>query len=212
MVKIKTFVFSPLQVNTYLVFDESGKCVIIDPACYDDKEKFILVDFIKKENLEPVLLLSTHGHIDHILGNNFVIKEYNIPFKTHKDSVFFIENAREHAQAFGFEVQDQVKPDGFIDNGDIVSFGDQQFEVIHLPGHADGSLCFYHIEQKLLFCGDVLFKGGIGRADLPTGDYNKLISNINEKLMVLPEDVRVFPGHGPETTIGYEKSNNPVIS
>ncbi len=123
----------------------------------------------------------------------------------------FIENGKEYAMTFGFEVEDLVKPDEFLDDGDIIEFGGQKLKVIHTPGHADGSLCFYNEQAGKLFCGDVLFKAGIGRTDLPTGNYDTLISNIKEKLLVLPEDVVVYPGHGPETTIGMEKKANPFL-
>ena len=212
MGKLKTFTFNPFQVNTYVLYDESGQCVIIDPACYEDTEKKILAEFIMKEKLEPLFVLNTHGHVDHILGNNFITKEFNIPLKTHNDSLYFIEKGKEYAQVFGFEIQDQVKPEEFLEDGGVINYGNQQLKLIYTPGHADGSLCFYHQEDGLLFCGDVLFKAGMGRTDLPTGDYDKLIKNIKEKLMVLPEDVIVYPGHGPETTIGEEKYNNPFIA
>ncbi len=211
MTKTKLFVFNPFQVNTYVLYDDAGKCIIIDPACYEDPEKRALSDFIKKEGLEPVMILNTHCHIDHILGNNFVKNEFGIPLKTHKDSLMFIENGKEYAMTFGFEVEDLVKPDEFLDDGDIIEFGGQKLKVIHTPGHADGSLCFYNEQAGKLFCGDVLFKAGIGRTDLPTGNYDTLISNIKEKLLVLPEDVVVYPGHGPETTIGMEKKANPFL-
>jgi len=212
MGKLKTFTFNPFQVNTYVLYDESGQCVIIDPACYEDTEKKILAEFIMKEKLEPLFVLNTHGHVDHILGNNFITKEFNIPLKTHNDSLYFIEKGKEYAQVFGFEIQDQVKPEEFLEDGGVINYGNQQLKLIYTPGHADGSLCFYHQEDGLLFCGDVLFRAGIGRTDLPTGDYEKLIKNIKEKLMVLPEDVVVYPGHGPETTIREEKNSNPFIA
>ncbi len=210
--RIKTFAFNPFQVNTYLLYDDSGRCVIIDPACYEDPEKRVLSDFIKKEKLNPVLALNTHCHIDHILGNNFVTREFAVPLKVHKGSLMFIKNGKEYALSFGFEVEEIVKPNGFLEDGDIIEFGRQQLKVIYTPGHADGSVCFYHQDEGFLFCGDVLFKAGIGRTDLPTGNYDMLIRNINEKLLVLPEDVIVYPGHGPETTIGMEKRSNPFIS
>lgn len=211
MTKIRVFAFNPLQVNTYLLYDESGQCVIIDPACYEDPEKRALSEFIKKEKLKPVMALNTHCHIDHILGNNFVTKEFSIPLKTHKDSLMFIEKGKEYAMTFGFEVQELKKPDGYLEDGEVIEFGQQQLELIHTPGHADGSICFYHKQSGLLLCGDVLFRAGIGRTDLPTGDFDTLIESIKQKLFVLPDDVIVYPGHGPETTIGEEKRSNPFL-
>ncbi len=211
MLKIKTFVFNPFQVNTYLLYDDTGQCVIIDPACYEDPEKLALADFVGKEGLNPVLALNTHCHIDHILGNNFVTGKFSIPLKVHKDSMVFIKNGKEYALSFGFEIEEIAMPDGFIAEGDIIEFGNRQLKVIHTPGHADGSICLYEHKAGVLFCGDVLFKSGIGRTDLPTGNYDNLISNIKEKLMLLPDDVVVYPGHGPDTTIGMEKRNNPFL-
>ncbi len=212
MLKIKLLVLNPFQVNTFILYDSTKECVIIDPACYDDAEKIALEEFIEEEKLQPKFALNTHGHIDHILGNNFVTEKYNIPLKVHKDTLFFIERSKEYGQTFGFEIQDQVKPSTLIEDGDILTFGQQQLKAILVPGHANGSLCFYHEKEKKLFCGDVLFKGGIGRTDLPTGNYDKLIKNINEKLLTLPEDVVVYPGHGPETTINEEKNSNPFLT
>ncbi len=209
---IKIFVFSPFQVNTVLLYDESRQCVIIDPACYEKKEEEILVDYVIDNGLTVKMVLNTHCHIDHIFGNNFLTNEFNIPLKAHNDSLLFIEKAKEFAEAFGFEVNEQVTPQYFLKEGDIIKFGNQELEVIYTPGHADGSICFYQRKDGFLLCGDVLFKSGIGRTDLPTGDYDKLIKNINDKLMVLPDDVVVYPGHGPETTIGEEKRNNPFLN
>lgn len=211
MTKIKLFVFNPFQVNTYVLYDDSGECIIIDPACYEDTEKRALADFIKTKGLKPKQAINTHCHIDHILGNNFVSKQFDIPIITHKDSMVFIESGKEYALNFGFEVEELAEPAGFVDEGDLINFGDQQLKVILTPGHAAGSICFYHEKGGFVFCGDVLFKSGIGRTDLPTGNYDTLINSINNKLMVLPEDVIVYPGHGPETNIGMEKRNNPFL-
>jgi len=209
--KIKTLSFNPFQVNTYVLYDGTGECVIIDPACYEPNEERALVSFIDGEGLKPVAVLYTHCHVDHILGGRFVCERFALKPLAHADTMPFLENSVEHGRLFGFEVKKPVMPEEFLNEGDSIVFGDQKLEVIHAPGHADGSLCFYHPVAGLLISGDVLFQAGIGRTDLPTGDYDTLIASINNKLMTLPPGVKVFPGHGPATTIGYEREHNPFL-
>ncbi len=207
MIKIKEFVLNPFQVNTYILYDDSGECAIIDAACYEKNEKNQLTDFIREEGLKPVAQLFTHCHIDHILGSRFISKTYKLKPLTHKDSMPFLENSREYGKVFGFDVEKPIMPESYIEEGDVVAFGNQTLRVIETPGHAAGSLCFYHEEEGLLFAGDVLFKQGIGRTDLPTGNHDLLIKSILDKLMKLPENTTVYPGHGPATTIKDERSN-----
>ena len=208
---IKTLPFNPFQVNTYVLYDHTKQCVIIDPACYEPHEERALVSFIDAEGLRPTAILYTHCHVDHILGGQFACEHYNLQPLAHRDALPFLRNSMEHGRIFGFSVKMPVMPVDFLDEGDSISFGDQLLQVIHTPGHADGSLCFYHANGKVLISGDVLFHGSIGRTDLPTGDYDTLIASINEKLMTLPDDVKVFPGHGPSTTIGQERESNPFL-
>lgn len=210
--QIKRFVFNPLQVNTYVLWDETMECLIIDAACYTGEEQKQLSDFIDKNELRPVKMISTHSHVDHILGNAFVKKEYNIPLYAHKDGNQFVRTAESSASVFGLQVKETVFPDHYLDEGDAITFGDASLQVLYTPGHADGSICLYAADDKKLFAGDVLFRGGIGRTDLPTGDYDKLNRHITEKLFSLDDMVTVFPGHGPETTIGEEILNNPFIN
>ena len=211
MLKIKIFPFNPFQVNTYVLYDETGECVIIDASCYESHEEKQLRMFIEEKGLKPVLLLNTHCHIDHILGNNFVADTWNIKPVMHKDSIPFLENAIEYGQTFGFNVKKPVMPEEFIADGQIIRFGNQELKVLETPGHAAGSVCFYHQEQNLVIAGDVLFHNSIGRTDLPTGDYDILINSIQTQLMVLPDETRVYCGHGPATTIGEERKGNPFL-
>lgn len=212
MIQYRNLVFNDFQVNTYLLWDETKECVVIDAACYYENEKQSLKEFITRHNLKPVKLINTHNHLDHILGNPFVKKEYNIPLYAHEEGQLFIRMAEGSASFFGVDVNETVNPDYHPKDGDTLSFGSSELKVIYTPGHADGSICLFAQNEKMLFAGDVLFRGGIGRTDLPTGDYSLLEKSIKEKLFKLGEDVRVMPGHGPETTIGYEKSNNPFIN
>lgn len=212
MSSIKIFPFNSFQVNTYVLYDETGECVIIDPACYEKEEEKQLSDFILSEKLQPKHLLLTHAHIDHILGIRFVSDTYGITPLTHKDSMAFLESSREYGKVFGFDVKKPVLPDSFLSDGDTVSYGKQNLKVIYTPGHAAGSLCFYHEKDQFLIAGDVLFQNSIGRTDLPTGDHDTLIKSILHKIMILPDAVKVFSGHGPQTTVGRERTSNPFLN
>ncbi|MCD4746439.1 MAG: MBL fold metallo-hydrolase [Bacteroidales bacterium] len=212
MIKIKYFFFNAFQVNTFILYDETKECVIIDPGCYEESEESALSDFIEKEGLKPVKLLNTHCHIDHILGNNFICKKYNLKPEIHKAGLLFLNSSEEHASMYGFKMDKAIEPDKFIAEGDIIKFGTSELYVIYTPGHADGSVCFINKKQKFVIVGDVLFKESIGRTDFPTGDYNLLINSIKNKLYILDDDFIVYTGHGPETSIGYEKQNNLYVN
>lgn len=212
MISVKTFVFNPFQVNTYIVYDESLECIIIDAACTNKSEEEQLVNFISANNLKPVLLLNTHTHIDHISGNDFIVKRYNIPYKIHEEALGFIHSAKEYAIGFGFPLEEVAMPTGYIANGEIIRFGNSEIEVLYTPGHANGSICFYCKTGNFVIAGDVLFCGSIGRTDLPTGNHGLLLKNIKEKLLSLPENTKVYCGHGPDTTIDNENKHNPFLA
>lgn len=211
MLKIKKFVFNPFEVNTYVLFDDTKECAIIDPGCHDEREREELTAFIEKEGLKPKYLLNTHSHIDHIAGNHFVTEKYGLPVTASLKGARFAAQTKEGAAVFGFGDITFVPPTNDLKEGDMVSLGDSKIEVVETPGHADGSVCFIHREDKFVISGDVLFAQSIGRTDLPTGDYDLLIKNIREKLFTLDNDYRVYPGHGPSTTIGFEKVGNPFL-
>ncbi len=212
MIHIHALTFNDFQVNTYILWDQTLECIIIDAACYYDEEKNRLASFIGSKRLKPVKLVNTHNHVDHILGNPFVKNEYKIPLYAHKDGDLFIRMAQSSGTIFGLEVTETISPDYSLKEGDKVHFGNSELNVLYTPGHADGSICLYASAEKALLAGDVLFKEGIGRTDLPTGDFNLLKQSIQEKLYKLDNDVKVFPGHGPQTTIGHEKEQNPFIT
>jgi glyoxylase-like metal-dependent hydrolase (beta-lactamase superfamily II) len=211
MLNIERFVFNSFMVNTYVIYDETGEAVVIDAACYDEKEKAALSDFIKKKGLKVVRNITTHCHIDHILGNGFIEEQYGIRPEYHRDSVPFLRTAAEIGASFGYQVPKLPEPAGYLEEGDVVKFGNSELKVLFTPGHAAGHLCFYHEPERFLVTGDVLFRDTIGRTDLPSGDFNLLMESIKNKLFTLPDDVTAYPGHGPETSIGYEKVNNPFI-
>ncbi len=211
MLQIKILPFNPFQVNCYVLYDQTGECIIIDAACYGQQEQAILKGFIQEQNLKPVLLVNTHCHIDHILGNNFVAENWSLKPLIHKDGMEFLTNAVEYGQTFGFEIDKPVMPEEFLSEGQILRFGNQELQVLETPGHAAGSVCLYHQEEKFVIAGDVLFYNSIGRTDLPTGNFETLVKSIQSKLFILPEETKVYCGHGPSTSIGEEKRSNPFL-
>jgi len=211
MLQIKIFEFNAFQVNTIILYDETKECVIIDAACYHESEQNKLRKFIESESLKPVKLINTHCHIDHILGCNFMSDQYGLDLGIHEAGKLFIDVAAEHALDFGFTIDHIHVPLYFLNEDSIIKFGKTSLKVLYTPGHADGSICFLNEESKLVIVGDVLFRESIGRTDLPTGNFELLKKSIHEKLFTLPNDYTVIPGHGPKTTIGYEKENNPFV-
>lgn len=212
MITVKRFTFNPFQENTFVLSDETKECIIIDPGMDGAAEEDALVSYISDNGLKPVLLVNTHAHVDHILGNAFTAARFNLKLIAHKDCVHFIERAKGQAQMFGMQMGDTKAIDEFIDESDQLIFGNSSLTIFHTPGHADGSLCFYSKNDGFVITGDVLFNQSIGRTDLPTGDYKLLQKSIWEKLFTLPDDTVAYPGHGPETTIGFEKMHNPFVA
>jgi glyoxylase-like metal-dependent hydrolase (beta-lactamase superfamily II) len=211
MIHVETLVFNAFQENTYLVYDDTLECVIIDPGCQDIYEQQELVDFIQKKKLKPVKQLYTHCHIDHILGNAFVFKKYGLRPIMHRRSLPFFKNAGVQSRMFGLDEIEIIEPEEFFDEGYKIKFGDSSLEVLYTPGHIDGHVCFTDKNSKFVIVGDVLFRESIGRTDLPSGDFDLLISSITEKLYCLGADFTVYPGHGEKTTIGHEIRFNPFI-
>ena len=212
MSKVKVFENNPYQENTYVLYDETGECAIIDPGMYTSAEQNIVVNFIKDNNLKPVLLLNTHCHIDHVLSNKFIFEQYGLKPQFNRGEVEVLEAVVAYAPAMGIRYDVSPLPDVYLPETGNVNFGNTTLTLIFAPGHSPAHLCFYDKAANLLIGGDVLFRGSIGRADLPGGDYNLLIRNIEEKLFTLPDSCTVYPGHGPETTIGFEKQHNPFFS
>jgi len=211
MTSIQRFPFNPFQVNTYILWDETKECAIIDPGCYSADEQEILTGFIAENGLKPVRLLNTHCHIDHIAGMAFVSHYYSLQPEAHPAGLAFIRHSEKAGFVYGFDNLETIDPQLPLKEGDIIRFGKTELHVIETPGHADGSVCFICHTDKFVITGDVLFHQSIGRSDLPTGDYDVLIKNIRDKLLTLPPDYKVYSGHGPETTIGYEAYSNPFL-
>ncbi|HUX58806.1 MAG TPA: MBL fold metallo-hydrolase [Bacteroidales bacterium] len=210
--KTYKFVFSPIDVNTYILADSSGDCAIIDCGCYNKNEFERLESFIKDKNFNPVLLLNTHCHLDHIFGNRFMLDRYSLKTFSSEYEEPNRKNSVKHAMFFGLTMDNPPEPAGFLVDNQVVTFGTTELVALHVPGHAPGSLAFYNEKNDCVFTGDALFEGSIGRTDLPGGDYETLIESIRSKLFILPQSTVVYPGHGNETTIAEEMKSNPYLS
>lgn len=209
----RRFVFNPFQINCYVHYDENSKdCVLIDPAVYTEQEIFRLLEFIETNNLNVKYILNTHGHIDHILGNELLDNKFNVKIFLHQDDMFLLENMKEQGQMFGLNVGDIQSKDNYISGFQKFVVGNNDIKIIHTPGHSPGGVCFVDENSKTIFCGDLIFKQYVGRTDLPGSDYDKLMNSIKNVLFRLyDDDYILYPGHLGKTTIGEEKRNNPYI-
>ena len=210
--KVYKFVFSPIQVNTYVLADISGECAIIDCGCYDRNEFSGLVNLLESNRLKPVLLLNTHCHLDHIFGNSFILDKYKLRPYSNQLEEPNRKYAVNHALMFGLSMNAPPEPAGFISDNEKVTFGNTTLLALHVPGHTAGSLAYYCETDKCVFTGDALFAGSIGRADLPGGNFDTLIKSIKTQLLPLPGETVVYSGHGPETTIEKEMRTNQYLT
>jgi hydroxyacylglutathione hydrolase len=208
---LKSFENNPYQENTYILYDETGQCAIIDPGMYTAAEQNAVVNFIRDNKLTPVLLLNTHCHIDHVLGNKFVFDQYGLKPQFNIGEQEIMDAVVGYAPSMGFRYDPSPLPEVYLPETGTINFGNTTLELIFAPGHSPAHLCFYNRADNILIGGDVLFRGSVGRSDLPGGNHALLIKNIEEKLFTLPGDCTVYPGHGPETTIAYEKETNPFF-
>lgn len=211
MIVIKSFIFNLFQANTYVLSDETGEAAIVDAACYNDLELKKLQGYISQNKLKPVKLINTHAHIDHLLGIPDISNIFGLIPEFHQDESHHMNTVYLQAELFGLKLKSLPKINYTLKEGEKVKFGQSELSIFHVPGHSKGSVAFYSNPDKILITGDVLFNSSIGRSDLPGGNYNVLIESIFNKLLVLGNDVMVFPGHGPSSTIGEEKTNNPFL-
>lgn len=211
MIQVDFFTFNPISENTYLLSNEDRDAIIIDPGCYFPAEEEILKTHISLNNLKPVQLLNTHCHLDHVFGNSWVARTYHLELNLHPLEEKMLKLAPASGRMYGLEFENYQGALHFLQEGDIIRLGKEELHVIFVPGHSPGSICFYAPESNFLIGGDVLFFESIGRTDLPGGDLPLLLNGIREKLFCLPDDTLVYPGHGPKTTIGYEKKNNQFL-
>ena len=212
MLQIKSFEFNPFQENTYVLYDDTKECIIVDPGCFDKREEEVLKSFITNNQLTVKKLINTHCHIDHVLGNAFVKHQFKVKLSIHPIEETLLRAVKTYAPNYGFHNYQDSTPDAFIDENNRIEFGNQSLEILFVPGHSPGHIALYDSQTKTLIGGDVLFQNSIGRTDLPGGDFDTLIASIHQKFFTLPEDVTVYCGHGPTTTIGFEKRTNPFCA
>ena len=212
MLTIKSFEFSPIQENTYILYNEFNDCIIIDPGCYFDEEKEELAAFILSNNLLPKMLINTHCHFDHVFGNKFIAEKYNLTLNLHENEKAVLDFAPTSGLMYDMPFDNYSGDFNLLNEGDSVTLGKDELKVLLVPGHSPGSLAFYSIENKFVISGDALFKNSIGRTDLPGGNHEQLIKSIKEQLLTLPEETLVYSGHGPLTKIGDERNNNPYLN
>lgn len=210
---IEHFTFNPFQERTCVVSDDAGFCAFVDPGCYDQEELSLITEHIQKHGLKPVCIMLTHAHFDHIYGMAALAREYGIPVYAHRNEMFTIDITNpEVCGIYGLDLPDTSSSKfEWVTDGDLIEVGSLKFEVLETPGHSRGGLCFYERAEEVLFSGDTLFAGAIGRTDHSGGDYDLLMKSIFEKLMILDGQVVIIPGHGPTSEIGIERETNPFL-
>ncbi|HEU4607639.1 MAG TPA: MBL fold metallo-hydrolase [Chitinophagaceae bacterium] len=211
MLSIKSFTFNPLRENTYVIYNEQGWCAIIDPGAYFNFEQNDLKSFIEREQLQPKYLLNTHCHLDHVFGNRFVADTWQLPLYIHPLEKELLQLAPAMAVQWGMPFEGYEGPLHFLQPGNQLKLGNDLLDILFTPGHSPGSVCFYCAAQRFVISGDVLFYESIGRTDLPGGDHATLLQSIRSELWPLPDDLTIYPGHGPSTTLAHEKEHNPFL-
>lgn len=210
--EVHKLVFSPIEVNTYILEDQSGECAIIDCGCYDEEEAGIFLKYINDRKLKPVILLNTHCHLDHVFGNRMLLDKFNLRALSGEQDEYNRKNAVNHAMIFGLSMEEPPAPASFLKDNQQIAFGNVELIALHVPGHAPGSFAFYAKKNNCVFTGDALFAGSIGRTDLYEGNMDVLKSSIRNKLFTLPPSTIVYPGHGNQTDIAQEMRYNPFFS
>ncbi len=212
MLHIQRFTFNVLAENTYIVYDDTKACAIVDPGCYEQHEQETLCSFIKENALQVTHVINTHAHIDHIVGNHYVQATYGVPLALHQQEVPVLQTAIQYSASYGFAKYKPIEAEKLLSVGDAVVLGKTQLTVLHVPGHSPGHIALYDRQAQLCLSGDVLFRGSIGKTDLPGSDFALLLQSIHQRLFPLGDEVIIYPGHGPLTTIGEEKRNNPFCA
>ncbi len=213
MLQLESLVFNPFSENTFIIHDETKECVIVDPGCSNAAEEDRLFGYIDSHQLKPLMVINTHGHVDHVVGNNAVKRRYGIMVAAHPDMHNDFIQAKRQAVWLGMQpVGDIDLPDVDLQDDQEIKVGNGMLEVICTPGHAQGSISLYARAEGWVLTGDALFCRSIGRTDLPGGDFSTLRESIRTRLFTLPDETEVFPGHGESTTIGEEKNFNPFVA
>ncbi len=212
MITVEQHTFNPFQENTFLIYDETKEALVVDPGCYFPEEKERFKQLIASKGLNLKGVISTHSHLDHVFGNKYVMDTFNVGLTIHKEDLQTLKMLTRTAEMYGIpNVEESPEPTHFIAEGEQVKFGNSVLDVVFVPGHAPGHIAFISHEDQFVINGDCLFQGSIGRTDLPGGSMEQLLSSIRTKLFALPDNYIVYCGHGPSTTIGYEKKNNPFL-
>lgn len=209
---IAKLVFNPIMENTYIVWDDTKECIIIDAGNFSAREDAQLTDFISERGLKPVMAVNTHGHFDHAMGVGYLKETYGVKFACSSKDQFLVDSAQQSGAMFGVKCAPVPAIDIDLDKMEEIAFGATKLRVIKTPGHTPGHVSLYNEEQKVLFTGDTLFRESIGRTDLPGGDYSWIMTSILEKLVPLGDDVEFYPGHGDKSTIGHETLYNPFVT
>lgn len=213
MLNVKRFIFNPFGENTYIVWSDDNTAAIIDPGMMNDYENSVISYFITTNNLRPVKLLNTHAHIDHIAGNNFISNKYGITAEINIDDYYLADHINDQAKMFGIPyASKEILAKQNLSDNETIEIGNDKLSAIHIPGHTKGHLAFYSAKSGILFSGDAIFRMSIGRTDLPGGDYTTLINSIDKRIMMLPDNITIYPGHGDTTTIGFERANSPYLT
>lgn len=211
MIHVQVFTFNPVQENTYVLYNDNGKALIIDPGCYFTAEHEMLKNFLAEKKLIAVQLLNTHCHLDHVFGNKWVHENLGLELYIHPNEEKMLAFAPQSGIKWGLPFDNYNGPIHFLNEGDTIKLDEDELQVLLTPGHSPGSICFYCKEQHFVIGGDVLFYESIGRTDLPFGDHETLLTSIREKLFILPDETIVYNGHGETTTVGHEKKYNPHL-
>lgn len=209
---IAKLVFNPIMENTYIVWDDTKECIIIDAGNFSAREDAQLTDFISERGLKPVMAVNTHGHFDHAMGVGYLKETYGVKFACSSKDQFLVDSAQQSGAMFGVKCTPVPAIDIDLDKMEEIAFGATKLRVIKTPGHTPGHVSLYNEEQKVLFTGDTLFRESIGRTDLPGGDYSWIMTSILEQLVPLGDDVEFYPGHGDKSTIGHETLYNPFVT
>lgn len=212
MLKIQTFEVNPLHENCYIVSDDTKECVIIDCGAFTESEQEAIITYINKNGLKPVHNIGTHGHLDHHFGDAAILSAFNLlPEVSDGDEVLMQHSKEAALQMLGMDLNiDLPAGELRLTENNTISFGSHTLRIIRTPGHSRGSVSFYCAEENVLFTGDTLFKGSIGRTDFPGGSMFQIISSLRE-LAQLPDTTIVYSGHGPQTSIGFELAHNPYM-
>ena len=212
MIRIKKFTFNPFQENSYLLINDKKECIVVDPGCFNSDEENELSEYIESENLTPTHLINTHFHIDHVLGNHYVSTKYDLEVTAYLSEIDMVAMAQRSADLYSIPYKPSPKPTQFLKEGDTINYEGSELKVLFVPGHAPDHIVLFCDEENFMIGGDVLFKGSIGRTDLPGGNHDDLINNIENKIFTLKDSIKVYSGHGPETTVGIEKKTNPFFT